>query len=310
MPDDQSPLDSVDRDLSQADAIAILQQSIQQLDGVLQQLNRSTAPTLPKETLENLINTTTDLANSLSISPEEGQDWEAASNPSELDLPDIAPRGLDQVLPELDRLESWWDRVLGGLRRILPRAIAEKISDWALTSILASIIVITLVSTVLLLPRTPSELAELPPIVSPAVPSPVPEPSPEIATNPPELIAPEAPEPIPFEPPIKPKFTPEQSLIASIQQEISGLTENYASGLIQSIEADFLASRLKVVLAADWYGLSLERQGHVGKDIWLRSQKLEFRKLEIIDDRGRLVARSPVIGDQIILFQTHPNDKL
>lgn len=314
-PNHQAPMP---RDLSQADAIAMVQQSIQQLDRVLVQINRPAALLPPLETLENLAHTTDLLAQALAIAP-----LSATTDSEALEELDESPTGLDQVLPDLDHLDNWWDRLLDRIRFILPQAIGEKLSDWALTSILAGLLVVSLVTSVVLLPRTPSEMKELPPLNQPQS-KPLPqfsapaepangfsaelpperpaEPTVEPLVNPPELVAPNEPESIPVEP-VPPKYTPEQSLIAAIQQELNTLTQRDASGLIQSIQADFLASHLVVTVKDDWYDLKPARQESLGNEVWLRSQKLDFRKLDMIDSQGRLVARNPVVGNAIVILR-------
>jgi hypothetical protein len=318
VPNPQAPPPS---DLSQAEAIAILQQSIRQLTQLLAQVNQVAAPLPSKETLENLAHTTQLLTQDLSISPEStllglgsipgkslGDPRLTETSPEEPEELDESPTGLDQVLPDLDHLDNWWDRFLVKIRSVLPRALDEKLSDWALTSILAGLLVVSLVSSVLLLPRIPSEMKELPPLAQPQ-PSPdtLPPAEPELEpsaslANPPELLAPDEPEPIPVDP-VPPKYTPEQSLVAAIQQEISTLTQSYASGLILSVNADFLASHLILTVNDDWYALKPNRQESLGNEVWLRSQKLNFRKLEILDSQGQLVARNPVVGNAIVILR-------
>jgi hypothetical protein len=328
-PDDRNPQDTNPQDhnlddLSQAEAIAILRHSIRQLDQALIQITRP-MPAIPsKAILENLVNTTQLLANELSIPLSSQTDAfvneETPFGDSSLgDLPspelDESPTGLDQVLPDLDRLDNWWDRLLGRIRRILPRAIAEKLSDWALTSILTGLLVISLVTSVWLLPRSPSEMKELPPLersqqsqpsqlpqASRPLPSPATPAEPEVFTNPPELFAPDVPETIPVDP-AQPKYTPEQSLIAAIGQEISSLSQRDNSALIASIEPDFVKSQLIVTVDDAWYQLQLDRQEKLSNEVWTRSQTLNFRKLVIRDRQGRVVARNSVVGNAIVILR-------
>ena len=183
MSEDQFPQDSANDDLSQAEAIAIVQQTIQQLDGVLEQLNRPKALIPSKTTLDILVNSAIALSQNLAIpaSPINPPPLPISTVKSD-DLTD-APTGLDQMLPDLDRLDNWWDRILVGIRNFLPRSLSESLSDWALTSILAGILVTALISSVFLLPRTPQELAEAPPLVDLPSVAPSPEPEPEIIGN-------------------------------------------------------------------------------------------------------------------------------
>ncbi|MBZ8182059.1 hypothetical protein [Oscillatoria salina] len=237
---------------------------------------------------------------------------------------------LDRLLPSFSSIQRWWDGVLTSIRAVLPRNIEEKLSDWALTGILTGVVVVILWTTVALLPEPAAKrVAEVPPEISPLTPapeevspptaevppeiSPLPptaEVPPEIsplpptaATNPVELEAPGEPESVETLPPPEPIFTPEQSLIAAIQQRVATLTEEYANGLIQSIQADFPNSRLLVRVTDDWYGLDTQGQEKLANEMLARSQKLDFRKLYITDSQGEIVARNAVIGDNMLILK-------
>jgi len=45
-------------------------------------------------------------------------------------------------------------------------------------------------------------------------------------------------------------------LIASIENQVAEITDSYADGLIQSIQANFQGSRLTIKVGDDWYNLS------------------------------------------------------
>lgn len=298
-------------DWSQAEAIALLQQSIQQLDRVLQEVRRPEASLPPQSTLERLVATTNSLKEAFtpqSIS-EPFAPVATAGSPSHPREPEPAPSKIDRVLPDLDHLDSWWDRLLSRIRGLLPGHLGESLSDWALTGILTAIAVSTLVISVVLLPKSATEIAQnfrsepqSPPSLSSQPSEPL---SPEPSLNPPELIAPTTPEIVPIDPSPIPKFTPEQSLLSSIQKDLSSLTQNYSDRLIQSIQADFIASRLEVTVSDDWYALDAGRQDRLAGDVWKRSRQLNFRQLNLSDRQGNLVARNPVVGDNIVVLHRH-----
>ena len=210
--------------------------------------------------------------------------------PAASPVPPQKPRLTDRVLPSFDRVESWWDAVLNALRAFLPEALSQKLSDWALTGILTGTVVAVLLTSVLLFSGQPPQIAQTPP---------------EEIEMPPELKAPAAPQPVvtiaPPEPTIE--LTPEQSLIAAIQDQVDQITSQYAEGLIQTIEANFTGSRLIVQVSGDWYTLKPYRQNKLANQMLRRSQELDFRKLELIDTQGTLIARSPVVGQEMIILQ-------
>ena len=116
-------------------------------------------------------------------------------------------------------------------------------------------------------------------------------------------MAPEPVEPIELNDPPALPLTPEQSLIGAIQQEVKDLTIQYPDGLILAIAPNFFASQLTVTLGSDWYELSPQRQDNFADAIWQRSQKLAFRKLNLLGPTGGLLARSPVVGDKVIVLE-------
>jgi hypothetical protein len=195
---------------------------------------------------------------------------------------------LDRILPTFDKVQAFWDVTLTKVRSFLPAPWNAKLSDWALTGAIAGIVVIILVTTAALLPETPTQMAKEPPNTIEA---------------PPELKAPEPPQPVAIEPPPTPELTPEQSLIAAIQQQVADLTERYGKGLIQSVDANFLSSRLIVKLSDGWYSLKESQQNKLADEILRRSRDLDFSKLEIIDLNGTLLARNPVVGSNMVILK-------
>jgi hypothetical protein len=308
---------------AKTEIIEQLQRSIEQLQTVVESLKTDSVDRLPPQNaIDNLVSTSDRLA--LSLSSELVSDAENISSlqtrpvatsgnaPSDdswvTDEEEEDVEGLDRLLPTFGGLQNWWDGILAGIRKFLPRKVNNNLSDWGLTSFLAILVVIALISSVLLLPINPPEFPkdiaenlinqlddteEFPPDLS----------SPDAIANPPELVAPEPPQAIELnEPPALP-LTPEQSLIGAIQQEVKDLTLQYPDGLILAIAPNFLASQLTVTLGSDWYDLSPQRQDNFADAIWQRSQKLAFRKLNLLGPTGGLLARSPVVGDQVIVLE-------
>ena len=137
--------------------------------------------------------------------------------------------------------------------------------------------------------ETTPEISELPEAV-------ITETSPEAET---ELVTPE----------VKPqkkqkiKFTPEQNFIAAIEKRVENLTTSYKSDLVNTIEADLNSNKLLITVDDQWYDLNSDRQDKVSNEILKRSRQLEFKKLIIQDREGKLLARSPVVGNNMVIFQ-------
>ncbi|MGB5963509.1 MAG: hypothetical protein WBG73_22925 [Coleofasciculaceae cyanobacterium] len=198
------------------------------------------------------------------------------------------PKLLDRILPSFGNVETFWNRTLAKIRLLLPSSWSEKLSDWMLTGAIALFVVLLLVTTAALLPETEAQVAKAPP---------------NSIEAPPELKAPEAPQPVEVEPPPVPELTPEQSLIAGIQNQVAEITSKYGDGLIKSIEANFEDSRLVVKVADGWYALKESGQNKLADEVFSRANELDFSKLQIFDLKGTLLARNPVVGPNMVILK-------
>ncbi|MDH6057133.1 hypothetical protein [Umezakia ovalisporum] len=193
-------------------------------------------------------------------------------------------------------LERQWNRFLRQVRLFLPSNVSNNLSDIVLTGILAVIILAIVWSTATIFTEKPTEIATVIPVeeVSP--------PTPKIIIAP-ELTTPEPiPEPIPEPTPIL-KLTPEEALIAAIENQVAEISDRFASGLIGSIQANFRTSNLTLKINDDWYTLPESEQKQLATEILQRARELDFTHLEIVDSQDRLIARNPVVGNEMIIFQ-------
>ncbi len=292
---------------AKTEMIEQLQRSIEQLQTVVENLKTDSVEELPpQKTVANLLNITTRLVQPRS--PDFFSDDQTQITPSPEKIPadswidekEEEAEGIDRFLPTFNGLQNWWDGILANIRRFLPAKVNNRLSDWGLTSFLASLIVVVSISSVLLFPKNPpqfpGEIAEnLIPNSEVSFPDAIATPS--------ELVAPQPPQPIQLAPPPTSPLTPEQSLIEAIQQEVTDLTQQYPEGVILSIEPNFLASQLTVILGNNWYQLNIQRQDNLANTIWQRAQKLAFRKFNLIGPTGSLLARNPVVGNKIIIIE-------
>jgi hypothetical protein len=202
--------------------------------------------------------------------------------------PPAKPKLTDRILPSFRRFQAFWDATLQKVRSLLPQPWNQKLSDWGLTGAIAGIVVVLLWTTVALLPKTPAQVAKAPP---------------NSIEAPPELTAPKPPQPVEVEAPPPPELTPEQSLIAGIQNQVAEITNHYGNGLIYAIEANFQSSRLIVKVSNGWYDLKESQQNKLADEILSRANTLDFSKLEITDLKGALLARSPVVGPNMVILK-------
>jgi hypothetical protein len=245
--------------------------------------------------------------------------------------------------PGTEETPGFWGGLLAKIRALLPVNLSAKLSDTALTGIIAGIAVILVWTTTTLFTNKPTEIATLPPVEEvptptpqptlPPTPTPTITPSPELATpeppapeeitppSPSAEVPPVEPEPIPTptpEPTPTPtptptpavQLTPEQVLIAAIENQVAEISDRIASGLIKSIQANFRTSNLTVKISDDWYTLTQSQQDQLAADILQRSQQLDFTHLEVLDSQDRLVARNPVVGNEMIIFQRRVREQV
>jgi len=225
-----------------------------------------------------------------------------------------------EVTPNFwQQFQSLWSTALAKVRFVLPSSVSAKLSDTALTRVIAGLVVILVWTTSSIFTLKPTEVANVPPqkveppvtITTPteSVPQEVP---PVAETTPPtEEITPPLPEvePIPTPTPTPTiVLTPEQSLIAAIENQVAEVSDRFASGLIQSIQANFRTSSLTIKISDDWFNLKQSQQEKLAAEMLQRSKELDFSHLDIIDTQSRLVARNPVVGNEIIIFQRRTTD--
>lgn len=206
-----------------------------------------------------------------------------------------------KLKPVLSQIGTVWGRAIAQLRLIVPEAWTAKLSDQVLGGIVVGVLLVGLwlFSSLLSLggdrPATVSNSSR----EVPAMPS--------MSTPAPQLTLPttapfQLPEASTDSPPLPLNLPPEQSLIAAIQEQVADITGEYEEGLIQSIQANFRTSLLTVAVGADWYALSEPQQDQLANDLLKRSHDLEFSRLILTNELGEVLARSPVVGDRMVVL--------
>ncbi|WP_338441021.1 hypothetical protein VZG28_09005 [Synechococcus elongatus IITB4] len=137
-----------------------------------------------------------------------------------------------------------------------------------------------------------------------------PQPAPDLLPPPKAVPVAPPPEPKPApEPPRPPRPTeidPNARLIEAIQSEVSAISDRYSEALILGVEANFVGSRLRLRLSDGWVSLSPAQQDQLAQEVFQQARELGFRRLEIIDEDDRLLARSPVIGSEMLIVRRDP----
>lgn len=218
-------------------------------------------------------------------------DWgqtEVPYQPKELGI-------IDQLLLLLADGAAVWRKGLRWVRSQLPLTWQRRLSDEVMTAIALGLLVLFLAlwnplggsqapQPVAETPTSPVEKTQEP---APNIPVPDSE-TPELAPAPGISSLPDT--------------TPEQSLIADIQDKVSDISRAFAAGLIQSVEVNLPENRLIVNLGENWYGLLDNQQDEVSQSIFEQVQQLDFKTLQLRDPDGVIVARNPVVGHNMVIL--------
>jgi hypothetical protein len=249
------------------------------------------------------------------------------------------------ALPPADRsfgrrAQFLWAQWLRQIRLRLPGTWNQALGDAVLSAILIGVLIFPIGLTTALItsfwqvtpivaatPSTPAAPAASAPVASPAteygpfplsspapVPSPTPAPSPLPTPSPSPLPAPTpTPAPVPspqVEPPTASEpLTPEESLRAAVQERLAQVGEAYTDRPLQVLQANFSQSRL-VLKVEGWDGLARSVQTGLAQALLQTAEELDFTKLELQNAKGTLVARSPVVGAEMILFQRRSGEEV
>jgi hypothetical protein len=98
-------------------------------------------------------------------------------------------------------------------------------------------------------------------------------------------------------------ISPEQIMVTDIQSQVVAATNRYGEALIQSVQTNFKLGRLIIQLTDAWYQLTPNRQEQLLDDLLDRSQTLKFKKLVVADSEKHLIARSPVVGSEMVILR-------
>lgn len=224
--------------------------------------------------------------------------------------------------------------VLSPVRRFLPASLNEKLSDKILIGGIALIFLLLFITKFGFASEKPATIvAQTPPAIEETKPPSVPEsplfpvnaePYPdlvEVIPVPEELTPSEKntqPEPEVIFAPVTtaehpsetaeltdanlPQLTPEQYLMAAIQKQMNEATRNYGE-LIKSVRMNIPGSLLQVSVSNDWYQLEVNTQNQFAEEVLKQAQNLSFTKLEITNTESKVIARSPVVGSEMIILE-------
>jgi len=237
-------------------------------------------------------------------------EWDSASVEWEDELTDppepmpqatTTQEALAWIQPTWRRFQRLWGRLIAGVKSRIPAAAS--LSDAAISAILIGILAVLLI--ILNSVRQPTV----------ASPQPVPLPATDLDQSAPvvdlplqpeadDQTAPElpqtAPTPAPGEKPVEPIAS---DRIAQIQAQLTDSSILNAQRVVDSVEADLVNNRLTLVLNGDWYRLSEYDQTQLAQALMAQSEDLAFQDLQFQTTAGDLIARSPVVGHNMVILQ-------
>jgi hypothetical protein len=147
----------------------------------------------------------------------------------------------------------------------------------------------------------PSSAPSVAPSIA-ATPRPIPKPKPSPAAIPSPKPSPAAaPSSSPIAAAAKP--TTEQTRLADLRTKFSKVANAYSDGLVQDVTLNPTTSRLRVQLKDKWYDLNASQQDQLAQGLLDSSASADFSKLELADTKNRLVARSPVVGSDVVILR-------
>jgi hypothetical protein len=191
---------------------------------------------------------------------------------STLDPDPATPTRMEQAI-------GLWTAMLQQFRRLLPAPIRQ-LSDAILTAMVVMLVTVSIwVVDGFFAPGNHPSVAN-PPAAAVAI-----QPNPTATVT------------------IAPQISPEQAFVETIQTQLSEITSQYPDDIIQTLKVDLAGDRLIVKLNPIWYLISDDRQDRVTDRMWLQAKANHFTKLEIQDVQGDSIARSPVVGQHMIILQ-------
>lgn len=190
----------------------------------------------------------------------------------------------DKIWDVLETIWKLWAGLLGFLR---DRLFPESIRHWSNRAITATVAAIAAVILWISSALSPSPAQE---IASPRVPG--------------IDAAPKVERTVPVK---KTNSAKDKTLAASIQERlVEEFTPRYSEDLIQDVSIDRGRDRLTVTIGQEWYDLNERQQQRLAKTILSDTDDTPFNHLTLVNLDGVRIARNPVVGSDMILYQTVP----
>ncbi|ERT09554.1 hypothetical protein M595_0462 [Lyngbya aestuarii BL J] len=97
-------------------------------------------------------------------------------------------------------------------------------------------------------------------------------------------------------------LTSKSYLITTIQAKMKKSITKISPEIMISVRANFSANLLRVELNESWYELSENKQNQIAQVLFDQAQNFDFTRIELIETSGKPLARSAVIGSNIVIL--------
>jgi hypothetical protein len=101
------------------------------------------------------------------------------------------------------------------------------------------------------------------------------------------------------------RLTPNQKLLAKLQAT-TPVGEASRNGnrpnLLQTVNPNKAQASLQITLNPIWADLPFTQQDSVAQDLFTQAQTLRFKTLELVNGAGDVLARSPVVGNEMVVL--------
>jgi hypothetical protein len=142
-------------------------------------------------------------------------------------------------------------------------------------------------------------------------PKPIPSPSPKPSPKPSPVASPTVkPSPVasPSSTPLAkpspaPKVISAQDKLADLRTQLGKVAGGFGEGLVQDVTLNPTTNRLRVQLKDKWYDLGASQQDQLAQKLLESSVSADFSKLELADSQSRIVARSPIVGTEVVVLR-------
>ena len=206
---------------------------------------------------------------------------------------------------------NFWQQVLGVVRSLLPESLSQKFSDGLLTGALAGIFALILIVIFVSFSssKPTMEVADIPVISESEFTEEIASEESLISTIDSEdieisdLKLSENTELMELTTTPPPRLTPEQIFLVSIQNQIDDLANQYGDEVIESLTINLPINLLIVEINNNWYDLTAAAQDKIVNQMFKQAENLEFKKLELINSQGRIVARTSAISSEMIILE-------